>query len=95
MPYLDNGTGYRDRDTSAAAAHDIAPVSGTIRARVLAEYHANPFPLTADEVADRLGLEFISVRPRVTELSNDNLLRDSGVRKMGRFGKEQIAWEIA
>jgi len=95
MPYLENGTGFRNRDTSAAAAAAIAPKSGTIKARVLAEYHAHPFPLTADEVAKRLDLEFISVRPRVTELGNDGLLKDSGSRKVGRFGKEQIAWEIA
>lgn len=95
MPYTQTGVGYSNTDTSIAAAAAIEPRAGTIKAQVLAAFHDNPFPLTADEVAILLDLEFITVRPRVTELGNDGRLRDSGSRKIGRFGKPQIAWELA
>lgn len=94
MPYNETGVGHANRDTSQAAAEAIAPKAGTIKDRVLEAMHAHPFPLTADEIAKRLNLEFISVRPRVTELANANRVKDSGVRRIGRFGKEQIAWEL-
>ena len=94
MPYLENGTGHANTDTSIAAAKDMAPISGTIRERVLAVLHSTPFPLTADEIAKVLDIDFISVRPRVTELRNANRVKDSGVRRVGRFGKEHIAWEL-
>lgn len=96
MPYLEgNNAGFKARETSESAANAIAPKAGSIKEKVLRVYHGSPFPLTADEVAEALGLEFISVRPRVTELGNDNRLKDSGIRRKGRFGREQIAWELA
>jgi len=95
MPYTEGGTGYRETDTSAIAAQAVEPKAGTVRAQVLAQFHRNVFPMTADEIAGQLGIEFITVRPRVTELGNRGLLKDSGVRRIGRFGRPQIAWEIA
>ena len=95
MPYNEKGeAGYKQRDTSESAAKAIEPKAGTIKHKVLQVYHGHPFPLTADEVAEMLRMDFISVRPRVTELVNDNRLMDSGVRRVGRFGKTQIAWRL-
>ncbi len=31
----------------------------------------------------------------MTELQNMKKVKDSGTRKIGRFGKQQIAWELA
>lgn len=95
MPYTETGVGYRNTDTSAAAAAAIEPKAGTIKAKVLDYLHAHPFPMTSEEIAAGLNIHYRSVQPRLAELRNDNRVKDSGTRKIGMFGKDQIAWEIA
>ena len=83
--------GARDRDTSRAAAADAAETAPQLRARALAVVeHSNG--LTADEVAGRLGLSILSIRPRLTELSRLGKVRDSGERRRNASGKSAIVW---
>ena len=48
--------------------------------------------LTADEVAGRLGLSILSVRPRISELTRLGKVRDSGHRRRNTSGKNAIVW---
>lgn len=95
MPHTDQGVGWQRTDTSAAAARDISPVAGTIKERVLAILHAHSFPLTSEEIARLADLPYGSVQPRLSELQMDKRVKDSGVRKLGRFNKQIIAWQLA
>lgn len=83
--------GAQDRDTSSAAAAQIAPVAGAIRARVLDRFERSS-GMTADECAGKLGLSILTVRPRVTELARLGKLRDSGQRRLNGSGRPAIVW---
>jgi len=50
--------------------------------------------LTSFEIADILRLSLVTVSPRLRPLSDKGLVRDSGVRRMGQSGRNQIVWEI-
>lgn len=83
--------GAKARDTSFQAAEETADKAPVIRARCLKVLeHSNG--LTADEVAGRLGLSILSVRPRITELARDGKVRDSGDRRHNASGKRAIVW---
>lgn len=92
MPYTSAGTGYRRTDTSHEAARQIEPKAATLRAEVLDVLKRHPRGLDCDEVAEKLGRYFGSVRPRITELKNDGLIVDSGRRSESRWGKKVIVW---
>lgn len=91
MPYTIDGTGWKGTGTSQEAAREIE--AGTIRRRVRAFLERAPRPLTADEIADALLIPGCSVRPRLTELRIDGRVRDSGIRRLGHYGRPMIAWE--
>lgn len=90
---LDCGVGHQGGDTSLRAALDIAPKAATIRLKVMRKLAELDRPLTSEELADRLGIPYESVQPRLSELRRDNLVHDSGIRRTGRHGKPIIAWE--
>jgi hypothetical protein len=83
--------GAQDRDTSHAAADAIAECAPQLRARALAVLERSN-GLTADEVAGRLGLSILSIRPRCTELARLGKIRDSGHRRANASGKKAIVW---
>ena len=60
--------GAQDRETSRDAAAHAAEAAPLLRAKALAVLERSN-GLTADEVAGRLGLSILSIRPRVTELA--------------------------
>lgn len=83
--------GAQDRDTSRAAAEAIQPTAATLRAKALAIVERSN-GLTADEVAGRLGLSILSIRPRLTELARLHKVRDSGSRRRNQSGRQAIVW---
>jgi predicted ArsR family transcriptional regulator len=83
--------GAQDRDTSRDAAAEIAPQAPILRARAL-DVLERSNGLTADQVAARLGLSILSIRPRVTELARLGKVRDSGERRLNISGKKAIVW---
>ena len=83
--------GAQDRDTSRDAADAAAVTAPQLRARALAVVERSN-GLTADEVAGRLGLSILSIRPRLTELSRLGKVRDSGARRKNASGKRAIVW---
>lgn len=85
--------GYRNRETSQAAAEAVQSRAGVLRELVRKTISASA-GLTADEVADALGESVLSVRPRVTELAKQFKITDSGLRRPNRSGRNAIVWKV-
>jgi predicted ArsR family transcriptional regulator len=86
-----NHPGAQDRDTSHDAADAIADRAPQLRSRALAVLERSK-GMTADEVAGRLGLSILSIRPRITELARAGKVRDSGERRANASGRKAIVW---
>ncbi|WP_242183133.1 hypothetical protein [Sphingomonas sp. CARO-RG-8B-R24-01] len=86
-----SGPGAQATDTSRAAADAVAPTAGMLRDRALGIVERSN-GLTADEVAGRLGLSILSIRPRLTELARLGKVRDSGSRRKNVSGRFAIVW---
>ena len=85
--------GAKDRDTSHEAAAAIADETSLLRARALTTLKRHG-ALTADEVASHMGETVLSVRPRITELSQLGQVRDSGERRPNISGRNAIVWKV-
>lgn len=83
--------GFKKRDTCKAAAEGIASKAGSLRDRVLAEI--KHYPGSPEQIAQRLKEPLMNVRPRLSELSAKNLVRDSGRRALAHGGRQAIVWE--
>lgn len=94
MGYTEEGIGYQSRDTSLAAAEANTGKKVSLREQVYKLLLQSAIPLSADQIADQLGRSFISIRPRVTELSNDLRVEDSGKRGKTQWGKSCILWQV-
>lgn len=71
--------------TASAKRHDThAQILATLR---------DHGPATADEIADRLGLDRLYVRPRVSELRATGRVRDHGTRRKNPGGRTATVWE--
>jgi hypothetical protein len=87
-----NSPGFKSRGTSSMAARQISPHAMALRDRVHAFLEANyPASFTADEVADRLGVSFLSVRPRVTELLRQGMIIKTAARRKNASGMSAVA----
>lgn len=85
--------GHKRRETSKAAADAIAPVAGNLRERVLAAVREKPG--TPEQIAARLNVPVMNVRPRLSELSRKSLVVDSGKRGKAMGGRQAIVWRAA
>ncbi len=86
--------GSTDDNTSRRAAEEIRPKAKTIRARVW-ELLKRVFPrgLTPDEGAGILKIDFMSVRPRFTELYKQGKIeKTDDTRRTSRSGKLQAVY---
>jgi predicted ArsR family transcriptional regulator len=92
-PYASN-VGRRDSITSIEAARAIEPQAGRLRELVLREIAKHPEGATADEVADYLKIDRLSVRPRCTELLKAGYIDDAGKRRQNQSGKRAKVWRI-
>jgi predicted ArsR family transcriptional regulator len=84
--------GWKARSTARAAADSVAPKAPRLRQMCLDTLRTSG-PLTADEIAARLGIDRLSIRPRLSELSSLGQAKDSGVRRSNASGKSAVAWE--
>jgi DNA-binding IclR family transcriptional regulator len=85
--------GYRNTDTSIAAAQAVASSAGRLQKVALAALRdVGGRGLTSQELADRTGIDFASIQPRTSELRRKGMIRDSGERRRNRNGKQAIVW---
>lgn len=91
QPSYPAAAGWKTRDTSREAAERVP--AKVLQAKVLAEYQRQRW-MTADECAEALNIDKLSIRPRVTELSLANKIMDSGLRRKNASGRSAIVWRI-
>jgi predicted ArsR family transcriptional regulator len=85
--------GWKGMETSRAAADDVAPKAPRLREMVLVALRDKP--RTADECADHLGIDKLSIRPRCSELSALGKIVDTGDRRLNASGKRAVVWGAA
>lgn len=96
MPYKNKNplaNGYKVNGTS----HDAAPSHGraaSCQARILELLEKKVLNATADEIAEYLDENILTVRPRVSELHKMKLIRRCGERRTNNSGRMADAWEL-
>ena len=86
--------GFKRTDTSKAAAQSVAASAPRLRQLVLDQLRLYG-PATADEIAENMGRDRLSIRPRLSELRELGKVQDSGRRSANSSGKTAIVWELA
>lgn len=94
MPRTEEGTGWKGQPTSREAAEKAAPGAAMIRDQIISMMRANSRAMSADEIAEALGLSILSVRPRVSELARAGKLVNSGQRAINRSGNTAARWKL-
>lgn len=86
--------GFKWSDTSREAAEAIAPKLGRLQRMALNAIRARGVNgLTAEELADVLGVDRASIQPRSSELRRKGLVVDSGARRRNASsGRSAICW---
>lgn len=85
--------GYKARSTSKEAADKINMRYPRLMFEIEDVYKfGDNLTYTADEVAEQLQKNLISVRARITELTKQTVLRDSGERRKNKNNRNVIAW---
>lgn len=85
--------GFKARETAHAAAQSIKPKAKRLQGLCLNAL-AQHGPMTADECADRLQLDKLSIRPRFSELAALRKVTDTGQRRENASGKRAIVWKL-
>lgn len=91
-PAYPQEAGWQDTDTSFEAAPKPRRTT-ELQARVLE--HIREAPMTADEVAAKMGMSILVIRPRVTELKKMKKIIDTGMRGLTEMGKKAIVYKEA
>lgn len=83
--------GFKERGgASEQAAAEIKPAAATLREQVLAAIRISP--ATADEVAERLRVSILAIRPRLSELRAQGKIEPTGERRENASGKYATVW---
>ncbi len=83
------------KPTAPATSREASPScesAATLRARCIQSLAICPG--TADEIADRLGVSFLSIRPRISELRAQGTVVPSSVRRPNDSGKSAVVWQL-
>lgn len=80
-----------DPDTAKQAAKSVSVAD--LERRVLNLLVRTPSGLTTHEMSKLLGVELVSVSPRMAPLRTKNLVRDSGERRLTDTGCKAIVWK--
>ena len=85
MTAYPNSAGWKGTETSRDAAKSTAGRAKILQAecvRALKEHG----PMTADEIAEYLGENILSIRPRVSELKALRVIYPTGARRKNKSG---------
>lgn len=92
-PHYPLAPGYKALGPSSEAATRITTRAASVRDRVRdflkAEY---PKSFTADEIAARLDVSFLTVRPRCSELHKRGEIEPAGTRGLNESGMSANLW---
>lgn len=83
---------YKARDTARAAAHAMREKDPPLRDQVLSLLKLGD--ANADEIANLLGQNPLSIRPRCSQLAALGLIEDSHVRRPSSLGSPAIVWTV-
>lgn len=87
------GKAHRDDpDTSHDAAASVTPITGRLRAEVLALLRQHPEGLTDDEGGALMRSDRLRFGRRRNELCDRGLVVDSGVRRLTPAGRNAVVW---
>jgi len=87
--------GFKAPGPSQDAADAFASPAGQIRAQVLAVVKSAHAGISADEIATLLNRSILSVRPRVSELKHQGLIRETGERRRNASGMTATVWRAS
>jgi hypothetical protein len=82
------------KETERAAAHKAAQTVKGRRLEALKALSSLAGGGTSDEIARSAGLSILSIRPRLTELQEMQLIVDSMARRTNSYGNSEIVWAI-
>lgn len=95
MSYPDS-PGFKAVGPSSEAAQKVTQRATTVRERVLQFLRSHhPASFTPDQIADRLEISFLSVRPRVSELHLQGEIEPDGTRSKNTSGMSAQCWRAA
>ena len=81
-------------DTERAAAHKVAQTLRGRRLETLQALSTLPAGGTGDKIAQAAGLSVLSIRPRLTELQEMDLIKDTGRRAKNQWQNNEIIWQL-
>lgn len=95
MSYPDS-PGFKAVGPSSEAAQEMTQRATTVRERVLLFLRSqHPASFTPDQIADRLEISFLTVRPRVSELHLQGEIEPDGSRCKNTSGMSAQCWRAA
>ncbi|MDC1268173.1 hypothetical protein N8Z76_00410 [Gammaproteobacteria bacterium] len=84
--------GYKEKGgTSEQAANDMRANASTLRRKAYALL--KEYPMTADETAEKMGEDILSIRPRLSELFQMGAIEKTMKRRASSRGKSSIVWK--
>jgi hypothetical protein len=94
ISYALGGPGYKADGTSKEAAQRVSSTTEKARGDIRRLLMESRDPLSADEIAERLGLSVLYCRPRVSELHKMKAIRKVG-RARNASGLAAWTWTVA
>ena len=85
--------GFKEATTSREAAASMARQAPRLRDQCRQALRAGP--ATADEIAERLNLSILAVRPRITELHLLGAITETGERRFNSSGRRAKVYRLA
>ena len=82
------------KETERAAAHKVAKRVKGRRLETLQALHSLAGGGTGEQIALAARLSILSIRPRLSELQEMQLIEDTEGRRKNAFGNNEIVWRI-
>ena len=87
--------GHRGIRTSIISAEDIDKRLGRLHKQVIIELSkVYPKGLTSSELANKIGRNLLTIRPRTTELKHQGLIIDTEKDRKNENGKPEIIYQL-